>query len=75
MRQSLILLCVVFGVLACFIGYCAALIDWVQDIRSGLYQTNYREAFWETVALLAYNVLAVKFLASKVLLDFTNPTK
>lgn len=52
--------------IACFIGYCAAMIDWIQDVKTGVYQQNYGEAFIETLLLLTYTYLAVQFIRSKI---------
>ncbi|SFE59984.1 hypothetical protein [Spirosoma endophyticum] len=66
MRQaSSILLFIVAGII-CFSGYCMALIDWVQDARTGVYESNYTEAVLETSALVIYTYLAMRFLNRKI---------
>lgn len=47
-----------------FIGYCYALIDWLQDLQTGLYARNYQEAVLETLVLGLYTYLATRFLLS-----------
>lgn len=50
----------------CFIGYCAALIDWVQDYQSGLYGRESVEAALETGAILLYTYIGFRFVKSGV---------
>lgn len=50
----------------CFIGYCAALIDWVQDYQSGLYGRESVEAALETGAILLYTYIGIRFIKSRV---------
>ncbi|GAB4043229.1 hypothetical protein GCM10028774_58020 [Spirosoma jeollabukense] len=50
------------GTLICFAGYCWALIDWVQDYKTGVYALERWEAFYESLALLIYTALAVRFM-------------
>jgi hypothetical protein len=67
MRQApSILLFIVVGII-CFSGYCVALIDWVQDARTGVYKRNHIEAVLETSALVVYTYLAMRFMKSKYL--------
>lgn len=47
-----------------FIGYCYALIDWVQDVLTGVYADNHVEAILDTMALGVYTYLARRFLRS-----------
>ena len=47
-----------------FIGYCYALIDWLQDLRNDVYSRNHPEAVLETGALGVYTYLAIRFLLS-----------
>ena len=53
------------GSLICFMGYCAALIDWVQDAQTGVYQRNPLEAVLETFAIGAYTYFAIRFIQAK----------
>lgn len=62
MRQVLLVLLLAVGSLACFAGYCAALIDWVQDYKAGVYDRNHLEAFLETGALSLYTFLGIRFM-------------
>jgi len=50
----------------CFLGYCAALIDWVQDYRSGLYGRASTEAALETGAILLYTYAGVRFTKCRI---------
>ena len=45
--------------------YCIALIDWISDIKTGVYAHNHEEAFWETFALLLYTFFAIRFVIRK----------
>ncbi|WP_461112727.1 hypothetical protein [Spirosoma jeollabukense] len=66
MRQaSSIFLFIVVGII-CFGGYCVALIDWVQDAKTGVYESNYIEAVLETSALVIYTYLAMRFMKRKI---------
>lgn len=66
MRQaSSILFLIVVGII-CFSGYCMALIDWVQDARTGVYKSNHIEAALETSALVVYTYLAMRFVKRKL---------
>jgi hypothetical protein len=47
-----------------FIGYCYALIDWLQDLQTGVHTRNHQEATLETSALGIYTYLATRFLLS-----------
>lgn len=65
MRQSsLLLFLLTAGVMGGFMGYCYALIDWVQDVQTGVYADNHVEALSETAALGLYTYLAFRFLRS-----------
>jgi hypothetical protein len=68
MRKSLIILGTVIGSLVCLLVYCAMLIDWVQDYKTGLYVANHAEALLETTAILVYTVGGFTFFKHKVLL-------
>lgn len=61
MRKLLLLLLIILGASAAFTGYCAALLDWVQDFSGGVYQRNLVEAVLETSALVIYTYLGVRF--------------
>lgn len=54
------------GVLLCFAGYCYALIDWVVDYQSGVYQRQQLEALYETSALLLYTALGLRFMNRRI---------
>ena len=66
MRQATYFLLLVAGSLICFGGYCAALIDWLQDLRTGVYEQHHGEAFLETTALSLYTYLGIRFLKLKI---------
>ncbi|GAB4044495.1 hypothetical protein [Spirosoma jeollabukense] len=61
-RQALFALLLAIGSLTCFAGYCTALIDWVQDYKTGVYERNHLEAFLETGALGFYTFLGIRFM-------------
>ncbi|CAN5502284.1 hypothetical protein BH09BAC4_BH09BAC4_24510 [soil metagenome] len=62
MKQHLSLIFFLGSTLVCFAGYCWALIDWTQDYRTGVYRNDHWEAFYETLALLIYTALAIRFM-------------
>ncbi|WP_229379415.1 hypothetical protein [Fibrella forsythiae] len=49
-----------------FVGYCAALIDWIQDYSTGFYRRAWLEATLETSALVIYSYAGIRFLKSKM---------
>lgn len=61
MSKILLLLLVSIGALLAFIGYCAALVDWIQDLSGGVYQQNTMEALLETSGLIIYTYLGIRF--------------
>ena len=65
-RNSLSVLGLVTGSLVCLFGYCAALIDWVQDYKSGVYVSHQVEAALETGAILIYSCGGFEFVRRKV---------
>lgn len=69
MRHSLILLGMVLFSLFGFAGFCYALLDWTQDIQTGVYTRNHLEATYETAALVIYGVLSLRFIRSKLSSD------
>ncbi|GAB4034388.1 hypothetical protein [Spirosoma gilvum] len=56
MRQTLLLLGIVTLTIIGLFVYCAALIDWVQDYKTGAYANDHIEATLETAAILLYTV-------------------
>lgn len=62
MRQTLLLTLLLTAGFMGFIGYCYALIDWIQDVQTGVYAHNYPEAILETTALGVYTYLALRFI-------------
>ena len=62
MRQALFFLLLAIASLICFTLYCAALIDWVQDYKTGVYERNHLEAFLETAGLGLYTFFGIRFL-------------
>lgn len=64
MRHLFIVL-LLLGSLLAFTGYCFAILDWVQDFRTGAYGRNHAEAFLETAGLLVYTYLAIRFIKRK----------
>ena len=66
MDKTLLILIIVIGAVAAFVGYFAALIDWLQDYAIGTYSLNPTEAVVETLALIAYTYLGVRFFSRHV---------
>ena len=66
MDKTVLILAVVIGAVAAFVGYFAALIDWLQDYANGTYSHNPAEALFETLALIAYTYLGVRFFSRHV---------
>jgi hypothetical protein len=65
MKNHLLVILLITGALVCFTGYCFALIDWVQDMRTGVYHSDHFEAFYETSAIVLYTTLALRFITRK----------
>lgn len=61
MHKTLLLLLITLGALAAFVGYCAAIVDWIQDFSGGVYRQNFSEAVLETSALVLYTYLGIRF--------------
>lgn len=66
MDKTLMIVLVVIGALAAFVGYFAAVIDWLQDYNSGRYNHNPTEAVVETLALVAYTYLGIRFFSRHI---------
>jgi hypothetical protein len=66
MRQALIIVMLIFGSLLSIIGYYMILMDWIQDIGEGVYKENYSELVFETLTLVLYTYLAVRFTRNNV---------
>lgn len=66
MRQTLSLFLLIAGFVIGFTGYCAAVIDWVQDVTTGVYGRNHREALLESAAIGLYSYAAIRFLRSRL---------
>ena len=66
MRQLLYSLLLIAGLLLALLGYCAALIDWLQDYSSGYYAYHRVEQVLETAALLVYTYLGVRFYQQRM---------
>ncbi|QMW01011.1 hypothetical protein [Spirosoma foliorum] len=69
MRDSLILAGIILAGLAGFAGFCYALTDWALDVKTGVYERNHVEAFYETAALVVYGVLSLRFIRGKLSSD------
>jgi hypothetical protein len=65
MKNHLIVILLITGSLVCFTGYCFALIDWAQDMRTGVYRSKHFEAFYETAAIVLYTTLGLRFMTRK----------
>ena len=61
MHKTLLLFIIIMGALVAFFGYCALLIDWLQDYSSGVYSSNLLEAGLESGGLLLYTFFGIKF--------------
>jgi hypothetical protein len=66
MRQTLSLILLLLCCFIGFTGYCFALIDWVRDVQTGVYERNHLEAIYETLALLVYTYFAVRFAGRRI---------
>ncbi|RIV18413.1 hypothetical protein DYU11_27945 [Fibrisoma montanum] len=65
MRQTLIVLGVICTI-GCFFGFCVALVDIVQDVKTGVYKANFQEVALEILGFSLYTALAFRFLRSKI---------
>ncbi|GAB4023062.1 hypothetical protein [Spirosoma koreense] len=61
MYKILLLLVVSLSALFAFIGYCAVLIDWIQDFVGGIYKEHLFEVLFETAGLAVYTYLGIRF--------------
>ena len=61
MSKTLLLLLICLGALGAFALYCAALINWVQEYSTGMYEHNYTQLTLETVAIFLYTYLGIRF--------------
>ena len=52
--------------LLCFAAYCLSVVDWVQDLQTGVYRQNRMEGVLETGAQILYLYLAVRFVRSHI---------
>jgi hypothetical protein len=66
MRLIVVISLLITGVLLGCVGYCVALTDWVTDITTGVYTRRPGEAFFETVGLLTYTCLGIRFFQRRV---------
>ncbi|QDK81326.1 hypothetical protein EXU85_23030 [Spirosoma sp. KCTC 42546] len=66
MRQPVLILSILVGSLIGLFLYCAALIDWVQDYKTGIYAQNQLEAILETSGVLLYSYAGFRFLQWRV---------
>ena len=66
MRQLLYSLLLIAGLLLAFLGYGAALIDWLQDYSTGYYAFHRVEQGLETAAILLYTYLGVRFYQKRM---------
>ncbi|MVM41137.1 hypothetical protein GO730_31320 [Spirosoma sp. HMF3257] len=66
MRQRLILLGIVIGTLIGLFLYCVALIDWVQDYKTGVFAADHIEAIRDTLGILIYSGAGFIFLKSRL---------
>ncbi|AUD06267.1 hypothetical protein [Spirosoma pollinicola] len=68
MRQTFFVILLLISAFVGFTGYCYALVDWVQDIKTGIYEKNYLEAVEATSAIGLYTYLAIRFVKRNVTL-------
>jgi hypothetical protein len=61
MYKIFFLLFICLGALLVLAGYCAVLIDWIQDISADVYKQNFMEALLETSGLGVYTYLGIRF--------------
>ena len=63
-RPLITMLVIALG-MAGFTGYCYVLLDWIQDLSTGVYTTKVWEGTYETGALLLYSAGALRFINRK----------
>jgi uncharacterized membrane protein YdjX (TVP38/TMEM64 family) len=66
MRRFLYSSVFITGAIIAFLWYCAALINWVQEYSSGYYAFHRIEEVLETVAIVAYTYLGIRFCRKKL---------
>ncbi|RRB18081.1 hypothetical protein [Larkinella knui] len=66
MRQSRWVILILLSSLLCLIAYGLSVIDWVQDMQTGVYSQNRLEGFLETSAQVSYLYFAIRFLRSHI---------
>ncbi|QHV96975.1 hypothetical protein [Spirosoma endbachense] len=66
MRQGLLIFGVTVCLLACVAGYFLALVDWIEDFKTGVYAANHAEALLETGAILIYTYAGFDFFKRKL---------
>jgi hypothetical protein len=66
MRLIVFVFLLIAVVLLGCVGYCTALIDWVTDVRTGVYTRRPGEALIETVVLITYTGLGIRFFLRRV---------
>jgi hypothetical protein len=67
MRQALLIISLVTGCLISLFCYCAALIDWVQDYKGGVYTSHPVEALLETGAIFIYSFAGLRFFKWRIM--------
>ncbi len=67
MRQMIFMILLLISAFVGFTGYCYAWVDWVQDVKSGIYERNYLEVAEETSAISLYTYFAIRFVKRKVM--------
>lgn len=61
MRRLIYTLMLLTGALLAFVGYCAALIDWIQEYSSGYYTDHRIEQGLETAGIVIYTYWGIRF--------------
>ncbi|RRB04705.1 hypothetical protein [Larkinella rosea] len=66
MKNQVFAILLVAGILIFFAVYCYAVIDWVTDYRTGVYRRDPLEAWYETLALVLYTLLGLRFMNNRI---------
>ncbi|MVM35958.1 hypothetical protein GO755_38450 [Spirosoma sp. HMF4905] len=67
MKNSLLIIAFLLAGLLGFAIYCWALIDWIQDYRTGIFARDHNEAIRDTGGILLYSYAGFRFLRSRTI--------
>ena len=66
MRQRIGFILLLLSCTIGFAAYCVSVIDWVQDVKTGVYTHNRLEGVLETTAQLVYLYFAFRFMRNRI---------